>query len=155
VVLQAQQAGEPCAWLTRQESSFFPPDFYQLGIDLAALPVIFTPSAPAAARAGARLIRSDGFGLVVLDLGAAVALPLPLLGRMAKLALQHHAAFLFICEKGPEEPSLSSLTSLRIEAQRRWHADARFCVRTVALKDKRRGPHWSQEEMYLAPAGLR
>jgi hypothetical protein len=43
----------------------------KLGVDLAALVVVRVPKADAIARAGEKLLRSGGFGLVVLDLGLA------------------------------------------------------------------------------------
>jgi hypothetical protein len=71
LVRDAQGRGEPVAWATATESSFYPPDTAQLGVDLAALVVVRVPKADAIARAGEKLLRSGGFGLVVLDLGLA------------------------------------------------------------------------------------
>ena len=81
LVLDAQKRGEPVGWATSTESSFYPPDVAQLGIDLAALVVVRVPKADAIARAGEKLIRSGGFGLVVLDLGLA-DMPTPLQSRL-------------------------------------------------------------------------
>src|SRR5476651_929143 len=61
LLLEAQAGGEPCAWLSRDESNFFPPDLARFGIDLDALPVVFVPSPQKAARAAARLLRSGAF----------------------------------------------------------------------------------------------
>jgi hypothetical protein len=77
LVLEAQQRGEPVGWSTSTESSFYPPDAAQLGIDLAALAVVRVPKPDAIARAGEKLLRSGGFGLVVIDLGLA-DMPTPL-----------------------------------------------------------------------------
>ena len=48
LILQAQQRGEPVAWISFGNSIFFPPDFAEWGIDLEALPVIRVPDALAA-----------------------------------------------------------------------------------------------------------
>ena len=68
LILQAQQRGEPAAWIGFGNSIFFPPDFAEWGIDLEALPVIRVPDALAASGAADQLLRSGAFGLVVLDL---------------------------------------------------------------------------------------
>ena len=71
LVLQAQLKGEPSAWITLLDSSFFPPDAACSGIDLDALPVVRVPDPSAAARAADKLTRSGGFGLIVVDLTTA------------------------------------------------------------------------------------
>jgi recombination protein RecA len=155
LILDTQRAGEPCAWLTRRSSSFFPPDLAASGIDLEALAVIFTPSAPAAVRAAGRLVRSGGFGLVVVDLGSGADIPSPLQGRLSSLALKHDTAIVLITQKPSSSPSLGSMISLRVEAKRIPLEGARFSVQLDVLKDKRRGPGWSLEEIYQGPAGWR
>jgi recombination protein RecA len=70
LVLDAQKRGEPVGWATSTASSFYPPDVAQVGIDLAALVVVRVPKADTIARAGEKLLRSGGFGLVVLDFGS-------------------------------------------------------------------------------------
>ncbi len=77
LVLQAQLKGEPGAWITLLDSSFFPPDAACSGIDLDALPVIRVPDPQAAARAADKLARSGGFGLIVIDLTTASAAEQP------------------------------------------------------------------------------
>src|SRR5262245_52368342 len=96
LVLDAQLAGEPCAWITRSESTFFPPDLARMGIDIDALAVVFVASPAEAARAAARLIRSGGFGAVILDLGAAADVSIPLQGRLTGLAIKHDTAVVLI-----------------------------------------------------------
>src|SRR5688572_143463 len=98
LVVQAQRIGETVAWIAASGSTFFPPDAGAAGADLSALPVVLCfppparchpPPAPPrgslrgrwateaaeAVRAADLLLRSGGFGLVVLDLGAGRALP--------------------------------------------------------------------------------
>src|SRR5262249_8957799 len=110
LVLDAQKQGETVGWITSTESSFYPPDVAELGIDLASLVVVRVMS-DAIARAGEKLIRSGGFGLVVLDLGIA-DIPMPLQSRLTGLAHHHHAALVCITEKHDKISSLGSLVSL-------------------------------------------
>ncbi len=69
LVLEAQSQDEPVAWVTLAQSTFFPPDAAESGIDLARLAVVRVSDGTAACRAVVELTRSGGFGLVVLDLG--------------------------------------------------------------------------------------
>ena len=70
IVLDAQRQEETTAWITSNNSNFFPLDVAAAGIDLEALAVVRVPDAPSVARAADRLARSGAFGLLVLDLGA-------------------------------------------------------------------------------------
>ncbi len=182
LILMAQQRREPVAWIASRgdrESLFFPPDAAECGIDLEALPCARVVDAAAAARAADLLLRSGAFGLVVLDLGNANELPMPLQSRLAALAQKHEAAVVCVTEKSEQTASLSSLVSLRAEA---WRDKARKEVRkdrsegldfedddsavTTAsasdrlvcgvriLKDKQRGPGWGHAESLRGPPGL-
>jgi recombination protein RecA len=68
LVLEAQLGDDRAAWVTLEGSSFFPPDVIDTGIDLDALPVVRVSDARTAGRAADHLLRSNAFGLVVLDL---------------------------------------------------------------------------------------
>src|SRR5215475_7854103 len=93
LVLEVQQADEPVAWVTLGNATFYPPDVAASGVDLAALAVVRVHDVVAAARAAERLLRSGGFGLVVLDLvGSALELPIAHQGRLVTLAQTHDAA---------------------------------------------------------------
>lgn len=153
LVREAQQRGEPVGWVTSAASSFFPPDVARNGVDLAALVVIRLPGADGIARAGEKLLRSGGFGLVVLDLGAA-DIPMPLQTRLTGLAHHHHTALACLTEKERRGFSLGSLVSLRVHAEKKRVAENRFACALRVLKDKRRGPTWTYEEHYSGPAGL-
>ena len=76
LVHQVQRQGEPTAWITRADSTFFPPDAAQGGVDLAALPVVRLASRRQCLRAADQLARSGAFGLLVVDLGGCLDLPL-------------------------------------------------------------------------------
>lgn len=155
LVLDAQQHGEPVAWITPRESCFYPPDAADGGVDLEALAVVRVPDRRAVARAADRLLRSGAFGLVVLDLGATAELPIPLQARLAGLAQYHHTALVALTARGQESPSLGSLISLRVIAERRRLSEDRFACTLTVLKDKRRGPTWTHQEVCRGPAGLR
>jgi recombination protein RecA len=153
LVLQAQKSGEPVGWVTSAASSFYPPDAAENGIDLAALAVVRLSGAGGVARAGEKLLRSGGFGLIVLDLGAA-DIPMPLQTRLTGLAHRHHTALACLTEKERRAFSLGSLVSLRVHAEKKRVAENHFSCALRVLKDKRRGPTWSHEELYSGPAGL-
>jgi recombination protein RecA len=154
VILDAQLAQEPCAWVTRSDSTFFPPDLAHAGIDLRTLAVVFVASAAQAARSATRLVRSGAFGVVIMDLGATSDIPIALQGRLAGLAIHHDTAIVFITDKPATAPSVGSMVSLRVEAQRVRRGDAHV-IHFAILKDKRRGTGWAHEEVVRGPAGLR
>jgi recombination protein RecA len=162
LVLDAQLGGDRAAWITLEHSSFFPPDVVDGGVDLEALPVVRVPDARAAGRAADHLVRSGGFGLVVIDLSSGAdarvqsssAFDAALLTRLLGLPRQQNAAVLILTKKSLEAPSLHSLISLRAEA--RWRLrEGRYelCVRV--LKDKRGGAGWTAVETCRGPAGVR
>ncbi len=155
VVSEAQTQGEPVAWLTLAQSSFYPPDAAESGIDLAALVVVRAPDATALARAAERLLRSGAFGLVVLDLGAQAELSMQIQGRLVTLAQTHDAAIVCVTEKPNDAASLGSLVSLRAEALRSTRAEhGELTVTLRAVKDKRRGPGWTHSMKRRGPAGM-
>jgi recombination protein RecA len=149
LVLEAQLRGESVCWVTRRESCFFPPDAAASGVDLEALAVVRVPEVRLAPRAADTLVRSGGFGLVVLDLGSqnhsvgrsdvfaggaakvrgGQQLPLAVQTRLSGLAHKHHVALLFLTDKTSGSPSLGSLISLHVEAVRVEEAVA---VKTTA-----------------------
>jgi recombination protein RecA len=153
LVRETQEKGEPVGWVTGAESSFYPPDAAQGGIDLAALVVIRLRARESIARAGEKLLRSGGFGLVVFDLGS-TDIPMPLQSRLNGLAQHHHTALVCLTEKQPRAFSLGSLVSLRAHAKKNRSFANRFACALRVLKDKRRGPAWKHEELYLGPPGL-
>jgi len=153
LVREAHKRGEPVAWVTSSETSFYPPDAERCGADLAALVVVRLIQRQSIARAGEKLLRSGGFGMVVLDL-ADTDIPMPLQTRLTGLAHRHHTALVCLTAKTSTAFSLGSLVSLRAHAEKKRTADNRFACALRVLKDKRRGPTWNYEELYTGPAGL-
>jgi len=155
LVREAQRRGEPAAWISRTESTFFPPDVAEGGIDLAALPVILLGDVRHRLRAADRLARSGAFGLLVVDLGARLDLPLAVQTRLAEQALAHGTLILCLTEKTERQPSLGSLVAIRGQARCIRYGPDRFACRVHALKDKRRGPGWTDQEWCRGPDGMR
>jgi len=155
LVLDAQRRGEPCAWLSARRQLFFGPDAADNGVDLAALPVLTLPETRACVRAAGQLLRSGGFGLLVLDLPAGARLSLAAQSRLAAQAQYQHAAVLCLTDKAASSPSLGSLVSLRLHARRRRERGAGFECTLSVLKDKRRGPGALPSEVFRGPDGLR
>jgi len=153
LVWDAQRQGEPVGWVMSQDSFFYPPDVAQGGVDLQSLVVVRVPESRAISRAGEKLLRSGAFGLIVLDIGGA-DIPTPLQSRLAGLARQHHAALLCLTAKERNRFSLGSLVSLRVHARRLRASENQFACELKVLKDKRRGPTWSETEVCRGPAGL-
>lgn len=155
LVAGAQRLGEPAAWITGEESVFFPPDAAEAGVDLTALVVVRAPGRLPILRAADPLLRSGAFGLVVVDLGPRASVPIPALSRLLGLARKHRSAVLFLTEKGEGEPSLGSLVLVRGQAVRRRLSADRFACEVRILKDKRRGPGWVHREVRRGPDGMR
>ena len=168
LVLEAQCRDEPVAWITLSSSTFFPPDAAAGGIDLDSLAVVLVRDTHAAARSARQLVRSGGFGLVVIDLGPKPApgslfergrrhrpddgtIPMPLQTSLVGLAQKHDTAVVVLTEKSAQAGSLGSLVSLRAEV-RRSPADTR--IELEVLKDKRRGPGQVHQETCRGPAGM-
>ena len=154
LVLDAQLEGEPSAWITATPDTFFAPDAAESGVDLDALVVIRVPDARAAARSADRVLRSGGFGLVVMDLHADSRIPMPLQVRLARQARDHHAALLCLTAKSREAPSLGPMVTLRGQTSCRRLAVDRFQCEIEILKDKLHGPGWRHTEICRGPDGL-
>jgi recombination protein RecA len=156
LVLEAQRAAEPTAWITLSNATFYPPDAAASGVDLAALVVVRVADTTTSARAAERLLRSGAFGLVVLDFagGGAVELPLSHQGRLVTLAQTHQAAVVCITDKPADAGSLGSLVSLRAEALRLAAGEQVYDVALRVLKDKRCGPGWSHTIQRRGPPGM-
>ena len=159
LVRQVQQQDEPVAWLARTDSTFYPPDAAAGGVDLAALPVIRLADRQHRLQAAEQLARAGAFGMLVIDLGPCIDLPLAAQTRLARQALAHGTLILCLTVKAERQPSLGSLVTVRVHARRIGRdsspAPGRFACRVQALKDKRCGPGWTAEEWCHGPDGLR
>jgi recombination protein RecA len=125
------------------------------GVDLDALVIVRLSDSRAVVRVADMLLRSGGFGLLVLDLGKEAEIPLPLQTRLAALARTHTAAVLLLTQKPPTAPSVGSLVALRGDVQQQHLAPDHFVCTFAVVKDKRWGPSWTHVEVAHGPAGLR
>ncbi len=158
LVLEAQERGEPVAWLMSTDSTFYPPDVAASGVDLSALAVVRLREPRELPYAAEQLARSGAFGLVVLDLDSAAQIPYPVQVSLASLAGEHDTAILCLTEV----PALGSPVSLRGQAirQRGEGREAAaptggaFACVVRALEDKRRGRGWEHTEVCRGPNGL-
>ena len=182
LVREAQSLQEPVGWVTLLQSCFYPPDVDEAGVELGDLAVVRLGDIPSATRAAVQLVRSGGFGLVVLDFGppalAKIAsqarsrqneskqrfyrsrryagrqrLASPMMTQLVGLAQKYDTAVILLTEKPSRQASLSSLVSVRAEVSRDPENISRIDIKI--LKDKRRGPGRSFRESCHAPAGLR
>jgi recombination protein RecA len=155
LVLTAQQAGEPVAWLTTTAACVYPPDLAAHGIDLAALPIVRVPDTAAIGRAADQLARSGAFGLLIMDLAPIGRLPEAQVTRLLGLAQRHGTALVCLSGKPGGAPSVSPLVSLRGEVTWSRQGPGCFHVELTALKDKRRSPGWRHAEVCHGPVGVR
>ncbi len=123
LVRQAQEQGEVVAWIQPSDGALFPPDLHANGIDLRALVVIHVPPRAGAhgiPKAAEILLQSGAYGLVVLDLLAAVPPSgAAWLGRLLSQARQHRSGVIILTEKTASAESLGALSTSRIEPHRR------------------------------------
>jgi recombination protein RecA len=154
LILDAQHRGEPAAWVAIGDSTFFPPDFAACGIDLESLPVVRVPHLISASRAADGLLRSGGFGVIILDLGNDIDMRIAVQVRLAALAKKHHTTLLCLTRKEPAVPSLGPLVSLRAQGAIHRTGFDRFTWELEILRDKRRGLGWRYTEVCHGPDGL-
>ncbi|MFT4705268.1 MAG: recombination protein RecA [Bradymonadia bacterium] len=154
IVLQAQESGEPVAWVSATSSHFCPDDVANQGIDLTALAVVRVPQVFAAVRAAELLLRSGGFGAVVVDLGVSTCIPDSAVGKLVKLSQRFDAAVICVVG-GRSAQTLGSLVSVRVEVDRLRTNSGQYRCRVRSTKDKRHGAGWQTEEVYHGPPGLR
>ena len=155
IILDAQEAGEPAAWISATPTLFSPVDVEASGVDLSALAVIRLRNVFSATRSAERLLRSGAFGVLVLDLGPNPQVPAAMLGKLVKLSQLHDATVICLTTSRRGRDSLGSMISLRAGSHRERAADGAFSCRLDVTKDKRRGPNWSFEQAYRGPTGLR
>ncbi len=158
LVRDAQRKRETSLWLTDPKSLFFPPDAADFGVDLDLLPIVRAPLESLFSTAD-KIIRSGGFGLVLVDLTTSAVSPCSpqndgILSRLLGSAQKHDTAVVFLTRQAGDR-SLGSLISLRVEASRTRSASGLIEVTLTTVKDKRRPPgRRPVSEVCLEPAGL-
>jgi recombination protein RecA len=169
LVAQAQREGETAAWLQMAPGMLYPPDLQGVGIDVNALVVGLLPDGPALLRTADMLLRSGGFGLVVVDLDGVPLRPTDgQLGRLLGLCQKHGAALALLTRETRAAETqgqdggglqLGSLVSLRLQVGRESQTGRELLagqctLRTEAVKDKRRGPGRRSEAEWRLPEGM-
>jgi recombination protein RecA len=156
LVREAQRLREPVVWIATREVMFFPPDMAANGVDLQALPVVWVPTSRAAVRAAEYLMRSNTFGLLVLDLPPQSLIEQGKIGKLARLADLRGSAVVFITKHSRgTQFTLGSMVSLRCEVHRERVEENRYHCVVRVVKDKRRPPGWRHAEECHGPDGLR
>lgn len=155
LIAQAQAHGEPVAWIGSSSSLFYPPAARGWELDWSALALIQLQGVYETGRAADRLLRSGGFGLVIVDLVAQGSLPAPLLGRLHRLSKTHECALVFLTCKKEGEPSLSALIPLRVQVCWRAIDPWRLLAHIEVVKDKSGGRRDRFERTYDGPLSLR
>lgn len=149
-VLGAQRAGETVAWIQWAGGHLYPPDLHDSGVDLQALAVIHVAPSDAYGlpRAAEILLRSGGFGLVVLDATAGANLPCQAAwqGRLLALVRAHHSSVVLLTHKTAQADSLGALVGLRLQPRRQpRQVDAGPYGLSVAVLKNKGGLHLPQQ----------
>jgi recombination protein RecA len=135
----AQQLGETSAWVQLQGGSLYPPDLASCGVDLDALVIVQVPRGAGGhgiGKAAELLLRSGGFGFVVLDLvGLTLRHDLAFQGRLLGLAREHDSTLLLLTDSS-QHGSFGPLISLCIEPRRVAKSATRFGIEHRVRKDK-------------------
>jgi len=138
-LVHAQQRGETSAWVQLQGGSLYPPDLAHNGVDLDALVIVQVPKRTGAqglGKATELLLRSGGFGFVVLDLvGVAMRHDLAFQGRLLGLTREHNSTLLLLTPASAHG-SFGPLVSLCIEPSRVRLGPQRFLIQHNIRKDK-------------------
>ncbi len=154
VLVEAQKQYRLCSWVTLRSSSFFPPDFARRGIDISQLVVVRAKDSKLLRVACERLLRTDAFHVVIVDWPEHTQWPLSMQSRLMGLIKKNQSVFIGLSNKNTQAVSMSSMVSLRIEAALCHREKGLFTVEYTAIKDKRRGPHWTFRKTYHGPPGL-
>jgi recombination protein RecA len=154
---EAQAQGEPAAWVQPAGGSLYPPDLADNGVDLDALIVVNVPARAGAhglAKAAEVLLRSGGFGMVVVDmLAVRTASDVAWQGRLLGLAREHHSWLLLLSDGAQRAGSLGPLISICVQPQRRRVQRGRFAIDACIRKDKSGSLSTPAEELRRGPWG--
>lgn len=155
LICEAQDSSEPVVWISATDSVFYPPDFEENGVDLSALPVVWNPDVKSAVRSTEHLLRSNSFGLIIVDLPCHAIIDQGRLGKLARIADNNGVAVVLISQHDRETPfTLGSIISLRVAGKRvESSPETQTCVLS-AVKDKQDPPGWQYSEVFHVPDGL-
>lgn len=158
MLLAAQREGETVVWIEPTDGALYPPDLAAAGVDLDALVIVRVPTKEGPeglCRVAEWLVRSGGFGLLVMDLmGRAPAAQSPWQTRLSGMLRRHDAQLCVLSDSEAAAPSLGAMVALRLEPQRQRDEDGSFLLSHHILKNKLGVVHGPAPERRRAPAGL-
>lgn len=145
LVMEVQDADEPVAWVLGPRSTLHPPDLEAAGVDLARLTFLRIDGATdRRLRAAELVLRSGGFGLVVVETEAP-EVPIRALARLHALCRRHGARVIF--RRPRHDPgTLGPLIGLKLRARR-----AGGHLEFEVLKDKVGGAELPRLSLRLPP----
>jgi len=157
----AQAQGETAAWVQPAGGTLFPPDLADSGVDLEALLIVNVPvnaGAFAAVKAAELLLRSGGFGLLILDMreqrAQGLARDSAWQGRLLGVAREHDSRIVLLSAGVGHTGSLGPLVSVCIEPHRKRLARGLFAVEHRVRKDKSGLLSTLADEPRRGPPGL-
>ena len=157
---ECQQQEGIGAWISSRGDDggtlFFPPDFERSGVDCRRLPVLWAASAPDAFSIAEKLMRSRGFGMLVLDLtGLRHPRPAGGLGRLYRAARDSGCLALCLTRRRPGEASLDPMVFVHGQAAfLAAEEGGSYDVSLTVQKDKHHAPGRTLRRRYGSPAGL-
>ncbi len=154
-ICEVQDLGESAVWVSACDSYFYPPDFEDNGVNLAALPVVWNPDVKAAVRSVEHLLRSNAFGLIVVDLPPHAIIDQGRLGKLARMADLNRISVVLITQHEDDTPfTLGSIISLRVSGKRIQSGAHLYRCTLSAIKDKQDPTGWQYSEVFHVPDGL-
>lgn len=170
LALEAQRCGEPVVWVERDDEGVYGADLAEAGLDLDAFVLVRVDAREGPAqlfRAAEIALRSGGFGLAYVDLGAQVPRGLAgaWQGRLLGLAREHRASVVIATSRDMGAESLGPLISLRVAPTRKPRTPPpgpqptstrglAFEVDCVIAKSKRGDVQALASLSYSPPSGL-
>ncbi len=155
LLAEAQQEGELCGWISTTLHTVFPPDLENNGVDLSLLYFFWIDTPGGATKALEYLLRSEAFGLVILDMSKHPGVQDGISGRLMRLAGKVRCGVVALSDLQDAPQSIfGSLTSLRINTRLEPASDGRLAVALTAERDRSAAPHWRRRLTYHAPTGL-
>jgi hypothetical protein len=156
LLAEAQQEGELCGWISTTLHTVFPPDLERNGVDLSLLYFFWIDTPTGATKALEYLLRSEAFGLVVLDMSKHPGIPDGIAGRLMRLAGKVRCGVVALSAlKDSTQSIFGSLTSLRINTRLEPAPEGLLYVTLTAERDRTTAPQWRRRLTYHAPTGLR
>lgn len=158
LIRECQEGGEVCAWISPRSdeggSLFFPPDFARSGIDCNQLPILWAHSAADGFSIAEKLMRSRGFGMLVIDL-TGVRFPKSRgLGRLHRIARDSGCLMLCLTRRPPGHPSLDPMIFVHAHGASIAAEAGSWEVTVQIQKDKHHAPGSGVRRRYESPAGL-